>query len=95
MPQADLAAADVARRVLLLLRALRDDRGGDRARGLLARLAEDERTDRLIVNELKATMAETGVLVAPGARVTWAATKGRTKTDWHAVAQMLKGDMPA
>ena len=67
----------------------------DSLRAVRARLAEDEKTDRLIINELKATMVDTGVLTAPGVRVTWAATKGRAKTDWHKVAQMLKGDMPA
>ena len=67
----------------------------DSLRTIRARLAEDERADRLIVNELKATMADTGILVAPSARVTWAATKGRSKTDWRKVAQMLRGDMPA
>lgn len=64
-------------------------------RTVRARLAEDEKLDRLIVNELKATMVDTGILTAPTARVTWAATKGRAKTDWHKVAQMLKGEMPA
>ena len=67
----------------------------DSLRAVRARLAEDERTDKLIVNELKNTMADTGILTAPNARVTWAATKGRTTTDWHKVAQMLKGEMPA
>lgn len=55
-----------------------------RTRKALERLTEAE--DRL-VRDIKASMAGAGVLVAPGVgRVTWAPVKGRTTTDWRAVA---------
>ena len=53
------------------------------ARQTAATADEDERR---IINLLKESMAGTGVLRAPGARVTWAPVKGRVTTDWKAVA---------
>jgi predicted phage-related endonuclease len=55
-----------------------------RTRKALERLTTAE--ERL-VRDIKASMAGAGVLMAPGlARVTWAPVKGRTTTDWKAVA---------
>ena len=57
-----------------------------RTREALERLTTAE--DRL-VRDIKASMAGAGVLTAPGVRVTWAPVKGRTTTDWKALAASL------
>jgi predicted phage-related endonuclease len=49
-----------------------------------------EQDERRVIQRLKASMAATGVLRAPGARVTWSETKGRTSVDWLAVAESLR-----
>lgn len=53
------------------------------------RLADVETEERAIVAALKASMAGTGVLTGDGFRVVWSATKGRTTTDWRAVARVM------
>jgi putative phage-type endonuclease len=58
-----------------------------RTRKALERLTTAE--ERL-VRDIKASMAGAGVLVAPGARVTWAAVKGRTTTSWEQIANGLR-----
>jgi putative phage-type endonuclease len=59
----------------------------DDLRSVRSRLEVLEKADRVLVQQLKASMTSTGVLRARGARVTWTETKGRTATDWKAVAE--------
>ena len=49
-----------------------------------------EDADRRIVNELKASMAAHGTLVGDGFRASWIGVKGRTTTNWEAIAQGLR-----
>ena len=58
-------------------------------RSVRARLDTLTKAEDSIVRDLKASMAGVGVLTAHGARVTWAPVKGRTTTDWKAVAAEL------
>ena len=53
-------------------------------RSVRSRLDILTKAEESIVRDLKASMAGTGVLTAPGARVTWAPVKGRRTTDWKA-----------
>lgn len=53
-------------------------------------LARLEAAEKGLVRDLKASMAGVGVLVAPDARVTWSAVKGRTTVGWQQVAQGLR-----
>ena len=49
-----------------------------------------EEQDRQLVAALKASMAGTGSLVGTGWRIAWSAVRGRTTTDWKAVAESLR-----
>lgn len=71
-------ADDVQRSLLATLRATRDQ---------LGRLKANEER---ILRDLKASMAGAGVLVAPGARVTWSAVKPRVTVGWQQVAEGLR-----
>jgi putative phage-type endonuclease len=75
-------ASDTQIALLEALRATRD------------RLAATQDEERRLINGLKASMAGTGVLDAPGARVTWAPVKGRSTVDWHKVAQVIASTVP-
>ncbi len=71
-------ADDDQRMTLANLRQVRDS---------LARL---DAAERGLIRDLKSSMAGTGVLVAPGARVSWAAVKARTTVGWQQVAEGLR-----
>ena len=51
--------------------------------------------EKAAVRDLKASMAGVGVLLAPGARVTWSAVKPRTTIGWQQVAEGLRSRVTA
>lgn len=60
-----------------------------RADAEVKRLEEQKETLKRLI---KSSMAGAGVLIAPDARVTWSAVKGKTTTNWKAIAEVAGRD---